>query len=101
MKEAEPWAVMTSYNGVNGYNCGENYGLIAGILRGEWGFDGLVMTDWHTTVPLWREVAAGNDVKMGCGYPERVLAALEQGAITRADLLTAAKHVLGMILKLD
>lgn len=64
VKEARPWAVMSAYNGVNGYNCGENYGLITGILRGEWGFDGLVMTDWHTTVPLWREVAAGNDVKM-------------------------------------
>ena len=64
VKEAKPWAVMTAYNGVNGYNCGEHYGLITGILRDEWGFDGVTMTDWHTSVPLWREVAVGNDVKM-------------------------------------
>ena len=64
MKEGEPWAVMTSYNGVNGYNSGENYGLLEGIMRGEWGYKGLAMTDWNTTVPMWREIGAGNDVKM-------------------------------------
>ena len=64
IKEADPWAVMTAYNGVNGFNCGENYGLITGILRGEWGYRGLTMTDWSTTVPMWREIGAGNDVKM-------------------------------------
>ena len=64
VKEAKPWAVMTAYNGINGYRSGENHGLVTGILRDEWGFDGLVMTDWNTTIQLWREVAAGNDVKM-------------------------------------
>ena len=64
IKEADPWCVMSAYNGVNGFNCGENYGLITGILRGEWGFKGLTMTDWSTTVPIWREIGAGNDVKM-------------------------------------
>ena len=64
MKEGEPWAVMTSYNGVNGYNSGENYGLLEGIMRGEWGYKGLAMTDWYTTVSMWREIGAGNDVKM-------------------------------------
>ena len=64
VKDARPWAIMTAYNGLNGYNCSEHYGLLTGILRDEWGFEGLVMTDWNTTVALWREVAAGNDVKM-------------------------------------
>ena len=64
IKEAEPWAIMTAYNGVNGYNAGENYGLVTGILRDEWGYRGLAMTDWLTTVPMWREIGAGNDVKM-------------------------------------
>lgn len=59
-----PWAIMTSYNGINGHNAGENYGLMTGILRDEWGFDGVAMTDWHTTIPIWREIDAGNDVKM-------------------------------------
>lgn len=64
VKDAEPWAVMTSYNGVNGYNSGENYGLVTGILRDEWGYRGVAMTDWLTTIPMWREIGAGNDVKM-------------------------------------
>ena len=64
MKEGEPWAVMTAYNGINGYNSGENYGLLEGIMRGEWGYKGLAMTDWKTTIPMWREIGAGNDVKM-------------------------------------
>ena len=64
VKDAAPWAVMTSYNGVNGYNAGENYGLVTGILRDEWGYRGLAITDWLTTIPMWREIGAGNDVKM-------------------------------------
>ncbi len=64
VKEAKPWAVMSAYNGLNGYNSSEHYGLLTGILRNEWGFDGIVMSDWHTSPSLWREVAAGNDVKM-------------------------------------
>ena len=101
VKEADPWSLMTSYNIINAHRSSENADLLNGILRGEWGYEGLVMTDWWNKAEHYKETLAGNDVKMGCGYPERVLAALEQGAITRADLLAAAKHVLGMILKLD
>ena len=64
VKTAGPWAIMTAYNGVNGYNSGENYGLVTGILRDEWGYTGLAITDWLTTIPMWREIGAGNDVKM-------------------------------------
>ncbi len=71
----QPWAIMTAYNGLNGYNAGENYGLLTGILRDEWGYKGLTMTDWHTTVSMWREIEAGNDVKMPDQYTD-VLAKL-------------------------
>ena len=64
VKEAQPKCLMTSYNGVNGLQSGANFGMIEGILRGEWGFQGLVMTDWNALVMLWENVAAGNDVKM-------------------------------------
>lgn len=64
VKCSSPWTVMTAYNGLNGFNTSAHKGLVTGILRDEWGFDGLVTTDWSTSVPLWREVSAGNDVKM-------------------------------------
>ena len=92
---------MTSYNIINAHRSSENADLLNGILRGEWGYEGLVMTDWWNRAEHYKEVLAGNDVKMGCGYPERILAAMEKGAVTREDLVRAARHVLGMILKLD
>ena len=75
--------------------------MLNGILRKEWGFEGLITTDWWTHGEHYKECAAGNDMKMGCGYPERLMKALEVGAITRAELETAARHILGLILKLD
>ncbi|MBR2996604.1 MAG: glycoside hydrolase family 3 protein [Lachnospiraceae bacterium] len=101
VKEADPWSLMTSYNIINAHRSSENADLLNGILRGEWGYEGLVMTDWWNRAEHYKEVLAGNDVKMGCGYPERILDAMEKGAVTREDLVRAARHVLGMILKLD
>ena len=92
---------MTSYNIINGCRASENDDMLNGILREEWGYEGLVTTDWWTWGEHYKECAAGNDVKMGTGYPERLLEALEKGALTRADLELAARHVLGLILKVD
>ena len=64
VREARPWAVMTAYSGINGIHSTANHGLIEGILRGEWGFDGVTMSDWYTVMPMWREMNGGNDVKM-------------------------------------
>ncbi len=101
VKEAQPWSIMTSYNIINGRRASENKDLLEGILRGEWGFDGMVTTDWWTLGEHYKETAAGNDMKMGCGYPDRILAALEKGAITREELNKAAKNILGLILRID
>ncbi len=101
VKEAQPWSIMTSYNIINGRRASENKDLLEGILRGEWGFDGMVTTDWWTLCEHYKETAAGNDMKMGCGYPDRILAALEKGAITREELNKAAKNILGLILRID
>ena len=101
VKEADPWSLMTSYNIINGHRSSENADLLNGILRGEWGYEGLVTTDWWNRAEQYKEVVAGNDVKMGTGFPERLLAAYEKGAVTREQLVTAAEHVLKFILKLD
>ncbi len=101
VREARPWAVMSAYNIINGRRCSESRELLTDILRGEWGFQGLVMTDWWNKAEHYKEVLAGNDVKMATGYPERLQAAMEKGALTRADLLVCARRVLELILKLD
>ena len=64
VREAKPWAIMTSYNHINGLAASIHHGILKGILRDEWGFDGVTMTDWYTSQPMWREVNNGNDVKM-------------------------------------
>lgn len=101
VKEAHPYTIMSSYNKINGVQASENRELLTNILRGEWGFEGIVTTDWWTHGEQYREIKAGNDLKMGCGYPERVLEALERGLITREELELSVRRLLEMILKID
>ncbi len=101
VKTADPWSVMTSYNIINGYRASESHALLEDILRGEWGFRGTVVTDWWNRGEHYKELLAGNDVKMGAGYPERLKKALDLGLISRADLERSATRVLELILKLD
>jgi beta-glucosidase len=64
VREAKPWAVMTAYNRLGDTFCSEHRRLIEDILRGEWGFDGLVMSDWGGTHSAGRSVRAGLDLEM-------------------------------------
>ena len=101
VREAKPWSIMTSYNIINGHRASENADLLEGILRREWGFEGCITTDWWTCGEHYKEVKAGNDIKMGCGYPERLLEALEKGCLTRKEMDACALRVLKLILKID
>ncbi len=101
VREAKPWSIMTSYNIINGHRASENADLLEGILRREWGFEGCITTDWWTCGEHYKEVKAGNDIKMGCGYPERLLEALEKGCLTREEMDACALRVLKLILKID
>jgi len=101
VKEAKPWCIMSSYNIVNGHRASECHDLLTGILRDEWGYDGLVTTDWWNFAEHYKEVLAGNDVKMACGFPHQLTEAVEAGVLTRKDLEICAKRVLDLILKLD
>ena len=101
VKESKVWSVMTSYKIVNGIYTSENADLLTGILRGEWGFEGLVMTDWWNRGEQYLEILAGNDLKMGRGYPKRLLEAVKREAITRREMEVSAKRVLELLLKLD
>ncbi|MCD7729436.1 MAG: glycoside hydrolase family 3 C-terminal domain-containing protein [Clostridia bacterium] len=64
VKEGKAGAVMTAYNKVNGVHCSENEQLISGILRGEWGFDGIVISDWVGTHDRVAGIKAGEDIEM-------------------------------------
>ncbi len=101
VKESHPWSVMSSYNIINGHRASENRDLLTGILREEWGFDGMVTTDWWTLGEHYREVAAGNDMKMAAGFPKRLKKAAEKNALTREDMEKAARNILRLILRLD
>jgi len=101
VKEAKPWSIMSSYNIINGRRASENRELLEDILRGEWEFDGMVTTDWWTNGEHYKEVKAGNDVKMATGFPERLMEALDKGLLARRDMEICARRVLELILKLD
>ena len=100
VKESDPYTVMSSYNLINGQHTSESWELLTGILRNEWDFKGMVVTDWGVKNDPVKEVKAGNDMKMHCGYPEDLKAGLEDGRIARADLEVCVKRILEMFLKL-
>lgn len=101
VKESDPYTIMTAYNKINGQYCSENHQLVTGILRNEWGYEGMVTTDWNNGAKHVNEVMAGNDIKMHIGYPDQLREALKNGKITRGDLYARARRVLEMVLKIS
>lgn len=108
VKKASPWALMTSYNPLNGQRSSSNWDAISGILRGEWKYKGLVMTDWSCYSTLDEEVLAGSHVKMPTsitnGWDGTLYdfdEAVAQGKLTRENLLSAAKTVMELLAHLE
>ena len=101
VSEGNPLCVMTSYNRLNGRYSPENADLINGILRGEWGYSGLVISDWGSRSEIYRDILAGSNIHMPFTQPEHLCKALEQGLITREMLVENAKQIMRFILKLD
>ena len=88
VRKAEPWSIMSSYNRINGIKTDCNYDLLIGILREEWGFKGMVMTDWFSKSSHDAEVHAGISVKMpgnGDGT-NTIINGINAGTVTRDDL---------------
>lgn len=100
VKQADPWTIMSSYNLINGERASCSKDLLTHILRDEWGFKGLVTTDWYTHGEQWREINAGNDVKMGSGTPGYTLGKLHDKELDFNALEVSVRRVLEMILKL-
>ncbi len=104
VKEAGVMSIMTSYNRINGPFAADSRELLEGVLRGEWGFDGLVMSDWFGLHSTAEGIAAGLDLEMPGPSLHRgqlLIDAVEAGHVSAADVRKAAGNVLSLIDRVD
>lgn len=101
VKEAKPWAVMSSYNLINGTYASESKDLLTGILRDEWGFKGLVMTDWFGGKDAVAQMKAGNDLLMPGTILQynAILKAVKDGTLDEKIIDRNAARVVDLILE--
>jgi beta-glucosidase len=100
VKKSQPWSIMSSYNLVNGTYTSESMRLLTDILRNEWGFEGIVMTDWFGGQSPPAQIHAGNDLlEPGTNRQYKALSrAARSGALSEEDINTSVKRILKLIL---
>ena len=104
VKTSQPMAIMTSYNSINGIHTANSEELCMTVARDEWDFQGLIITDWTTTLPeggsiSWKCTKSGNDLIMP-GYQgdiDNIQNALAAGELTREDMKSCVKRLLKVI----
>lgn len=100
VEDEQPWTVMCSYNRVNGIPASEHHWLLTEVLRDEWGFDGLVVSDWGAVTNRVKALAAGLDLEMpanGGRSDAAVVAAVEAGELDGSVLDTGAARVVSLV----
>lgn len=100
VKKGKVATVMSAYNGINGEFCSENKWLLNDILRKEWGFEGVVISDWGAVYNEIKAFKAGNDLKMpGPSDNSQLLSAINIGEITSEELDNSVRKILELINK--
>ncbi len=102
VKNAQPWTMMTGYNRINGIFCSDNHRLLTKILREEWGFNGVVMSDWGGTNDRVAGIKAGMDLEMpssGGAFDDMVKESLENGTLSIDDLNKSIERLLNLVKK--
>ena len=103
VKEGKAKAIMTSYNEINGTYANENKHLLQEVLRGEWGFDGMVVTDWGGSNDHTAGVAAGSNLEMpapGLDSARQLIASVKEGRLTMEELDACVDDLLDAVLEL-
>lgn len=104
VRHSQPWTIMSSYNKINGTYSQMNKDLLTNVLRDDWGYKGIVETDWigkRADLPTEQEVAAGNDL-MTPGYPaqaEDIVTAVKDGRLSIQDVDRNVRRMLEYIVK--
>lgn len=108
VKQSAPVALMSSYNLINGVHAANNKDMCTQLVREEWGFDGVIMSDWNTTVPEdgsipWKCADAGNDIIMpgNTDDDQNIRNAYKEGLLSAEKIRACAGRILHMIQKLN
>lgn len=102
VKESKPWTVMNSYNKINGVYSAQNKWLQEKVLRDEWGFDGLIVTDWGASIDRVPGLECGTDLEMpssGTLNKKKIIEAVKSGELDEKILDKAVDNVVELILK--
>ncbi|MGW0705648.1 glycoside hydrolase family 3 C-terminal domain-containing protein [Streptomyces sp. NPDC002643] len=98
--EARPWTVMAAYNRINGVYAAQNHWLLTEVLRDEWGFDGVVVSDWGAVQDTVASVAAGLDLEMpgsGSASETRLVEAVDRGELDEALIDRAVERLAALV----
>lgn len=104
VKEAKPWTIMCSYNRINGYFSSQNRWLLTDVLRKEWGYKGLVMSDWGAVDDRVEGVKAGLDLEMPSSFGKNdrlIIDAVNSGRLTEKQLDKCVERVLKLVDKAE
>jgi len=102
VREADPWTVMASYNRLNGTHASQHRGLLTDILKDEWGYEGMVVSDWTAVRSTAPAANAGMDLEMpgpAKWFGDKLLAAVDGGEVAEGQIDDNARRVLRLIVR--